>query len=68
MELRLNKELKMMGNKENDRAIWCKILTNMANPVLLNMQHGTLHQKMEIETGPIIIKRNKPNEAIISIQ
>ena len=43
----------MMGNKENDRAIWCKILTNMANPVLLNMQHGTLHQKMEIETGPI---------------
>lgn len=53
MELRLNKELKMMGNKENDRAIWCKILTNMANPVLLNMQHGTLHQKMEIETGPI---------------
>lgn len=53
MELRLNKKLKMMGNKENDRAIWCKILTNMANPVLLNMQHGTLHQKMEIETGPI---------------
>ena len=53
MELRLNKELKMMDNKENDRAIWCKILTNMANPVLLNMQHGTLHQKMKIETGPI---------------
>ena len=53
MELRLNKKLKMMGKKENDRAIWCKILTNMANPVLLNMQHGTLHQKMEIETGPI---------------
>ena len=43
----------MLDNKENDRAIWCKILTNMANPVLLNMQHGTLHQKMEIETGPI---------------
>ena len=49
----------MMNNKENDRAVWCKILTNMANPVLLNMQHGTLHQKMEIETSPIWDNRGR---------
>ena len=36
-----------------DRKLWCDMLSKMALPVLTNMSKGTLHQNMEIETGPL---------------
>lgn len=36
-----------------DRKLWCDLLSNMALPVLTNMSKGTLHQNMDLETGPL---------------
>jgi len=38
--------------QQSDRAYWCKLLYQMAEPILRNMAEGKLQQNMQVEVSP----------------
>lgn len=44
--------------QQSDRAYWCKLLYQMAEPILRNMAEGKLQQNMQVEVSPTWDGRN----------